>query len=131
MTQNNRRPVQRTRSGAASRWVWPFGKNKGLRLDETPSDYLEWCAVNFADVELRDACRKELTRRAKAELSSAKPKRVSRRRRRDNLADEFAAIIGPNPKPQLWNPETRAIEPCPFEVGPVVVEEQERFKGVG
>jgi len=96
-------------------WCWTFGRNRGVRLDATPASYLEWMVANFSGAEIRDSCRRELTRRAKKEMEAAKPERKTRRRRRDTLRDDFRAIVGPVPK--VWQTaESREGEPCPFDV---------------
>jgi len=44
-------------------WTWPFGKCLGLRLDETPLDYLEWIAKNFSKGPYKKAAKREIARR--------------------------------------------------------------------
>ena len=115
------------RATAEQRWEWPFGRHRGVRMDATPASYLEWMVANFSGAEIRDSCRRELTRRAKREMDAAKPERKTRKRRRDALRDEFRAIVGPAPK--VWQPvESREGEPCPFDV--VVKTEPKLFGGV-
>lgn len=94
-------------------------------MDATPASYLEWMVANFSGAEIRDSCRRELTRRAKKEMDAAKPERKTRKRRRDALWDEYRAIVGPAPK--VWQPvESREGEPCPFDV---VVEAEQKLSG--
>lgn len=51
------RAAQAAQPLVGDEWRWPFGKNKGLTLEETPASYLEWFLANGTDESIKDRVR--------------------------------------------------------------------------
>ncbi len=55
-----------SQGGIARTSLVPFGKYKGKRLSDLPTDYLKWCQENFGNGKLKDSFFAELVHRGEA-----------------------------------------------------------------